>query len=232
MWLGQFSSNLLCSHFLAAKHVLRYLAGTCSLSLLYGASPSVSPSQLKGFMHNLGCSDADWASDTKDRRSISGFCFFFQFSLISWSAVKQRAIALSSTEAEYYALTHAFKKALWLRVFLILLSLPIPHLFPLFSDNQAAISLSSSLSISSRSKHIDIHHHFLRSHISDGSFSITWILLQTCQQTFSLNHCLILFFLATVPFLILYLYLQSLSLFVLSHSSSCGGVLDLVSSAG
>ena len=124
---------------------------------------------------NLGCSDADWASDTKDRRSISGFCFFFQFSLISWSAVKQRAIALSSTEAEYYALTHAFKEALWLRVFLTLLSLPIPHLFPLFSNNQAAISLSSSLSISSRSKHIDIRHHFLRSHISDGSFSITWI---------------------------------------------------------
>lgn len=126
-------------------------------------------------MHNLACSDADWASDPNHCRSISGFCFFFQGSLVSWSMVKQRPIALSSTEAEYYALTHAFKEALWLHVFLTLLSLPVSHPFPVFSDNQAAISLSSSSSISSCSKHIDICYHFLRSHVFNGSFSITWI---------------------------------------------------------
>ena len=100
---------------------------------------------------------------------------FFQGSLISWSAVKQRAVALSYTEAEYYALTHAFKEALWFRLFLSFLHLPIPTPFPLFSDNQAAVSLSTSTSISSRSKHIDVRHHFIRAHISDGSFSTTWI---------------------------------------------------------
>jgi hypothetical protein len=89
--------------------------------------------------------------------------------------VKRRAIALSSTEAEYYALTHAFKEAFWMHIFLSLLHLPVSRSFSVFSDNQAAISLSSSLSISSRSKHIDIRHHFLRSHVSDGSFTITWI---------------------------------------------------------
>ena len=175
MWLGQFSAAPTRSHFLAAKHVLRYLAGTRTLALSYGVPHSSTPSTLKGFMHNMGCSDADWASDASNRRSISGFCFFFQGSLVSWSAVKQRTIALSSTEAEYYALTHAFKEALWLRVFLSLLNLPVPRPFSLFSDNQAAISLSSSSSISSRSKHIDIRYHFLRSHVSDGSFLITWI---------------------------------------------------------
>jgi hypothetical protein len=175
MWLGQFSANPTRAHFLAAKHVLRYLAGTRTLVLMYGDVRTPSPPSLQGFMHNLGCSDADWASDAGDRRSISGYCFFFQNSLVSWSAVKQRAIALSSTEAEYYALTHAFKEALWLRSFLSLLHLPIPLPFPLFSDNQAAISLSSSTSVSSRSKHIDIRYHFLRAHISDGSFSTSWI---------------------------------------------------------
>ena len=175
MWLGQFSANPSRSHFLAAKHVLRYLAGSRALALSYGIPHSSTPSALRGFMHNMGCSDADWASDPSHRRSISGFCFFFQGSLVSWSAVKQRTIALSSTEAEYYALTHAFKEALWLRIFLTLLNLPVPHPFPVFSDNQAAISLSSSTSVSSRSKHIDIRYHFLRSHVSDGSFTITWI---------------------------------------------------------
>ena len=175
MWLGQFSTNPSRSHFLAAKHVLRYLAGTHTLALSYGVPHPSTPPTLRGFMHNLGCLDADWASDATHRRSISGFCFFFQGSLVSWSAVKQRTIALSSTEAECYALTHAFKEALWLRVFLTLLHLPVPRPFSIFSDNQAAISLSSSTTVSSRSKHIDICYHFLRSHVSDGSFTITWI---------------------------------------------------------
>jgi hypothetical protein len=175
MWLGQFSANPSRAHFLAAKHVLRYLSGTRTLVLMYGNVQPSSPPSLQGFMHNLGCSDADWASDAGDRRSISGYCFFFRHSLVSWSAIKQQAIALSSTEAEYYALTHAFKEALWLRAFLSLLRLPVPLPFPLFSDNQAAISLSSSPSISSRSKHIDIRYHFLCAHISDRSFSTSWI---------------------------------------------------------
>jgi hypothetical protein len=132
MWLGQFSSNPSRSHFLAAKHVLRYLAGTRHLALEYGVTQPSAPDSLRGFMRNLACSDADWASDSADRRSISGFCFFFEGSLVSWSAVKQRAVALSSTEAEYYALAHAFKEALWLRVFLTFLRFPFPIPFPLF----------------------------------------------------------------------------------------------------
>ena len=93
----------------------------------------------------------------------------------TWSAVKQKSITLSSTEAEYYAMTHAFKKALWLCVFLSFLNLPVPHPFPILSDNQAACSLSNSTAISIHSKHIDICH-FIHAHILDGSFVMTWVL--------------------------------------------------------
>ena len=126
-------------------------------------------------MQNVGCSDADWASNTIDRRSVSGYSFYFQGSLVSWSAVKQKSIALSSTEAEYYALAHAFKEALWIRTFLSLLRFPVPRPFPILTDNQAACSLSTSSAISARSKHIDIRHHFIRDHVQAGSFSTTWI---------------------------------------------------------
>ena len=175
MWLGQFNANPTQAHFLLAKHVLRYLSGTRTLALCLGApSPRIPPS-LSGYMQNVGCSDADWASNTIDRRSVSGYSFYFQGSLVSWSAVKQKSIALSSTEAEYYALAHAFKEALWLRTFLGLLRFPVPQPFPILTDNQAACSLSTSSAISARSKHIDIRHHFIRDHVQAGSFSTTWI---------------------------------------------------------
>ena len=108
-------------------------------------------------MQNVGCTDADWALDTMDQKSISRYSFYFQGSLVSWSAVKQKSIALSSTEAEYYAMTHAFKEALWLRTFLKILKFPVPQPFPILSDNQAACSLQVSHSpvISAHSKHID-----------------------------------------------------------------------------
>jgi len=83
-------------------------------------------------------------------------CLLVKGSLISWSTVKQKYIALSLTEAEYYTMTHAFKEALWLCVFLSFMKFPIPKPFPILSDNQAACSLSNSLSISACSKHIDI----------------------------------------------------------------------------
>ena len=175
MWLGQFNATPTRAHFLIAKHVLRYLAGTKLLALCLGSSSPRVPSSLGCYMQNVGCSDADWASDTVDRKSISGYSFYFQSSLVSWSAVKQKSIALSSTEAEYYAMTHAFKEALWLRTFLEVLKFPVPRPFPILSDNQAACSLSNSPAISARSKHIDIRHHFIRDHVLAGSFSTTWI---------------------------------------------------------
>ena len=175
MWLGQYNAAPTRAHFLIAKHVLRYLAGTKLLALCLGTSSPRVPATLSAYMQNVGCADADWASDTVDRKSISGYSFYFQGSLVSWSAVKQKSIALSSTEAEYYAMTHAFKEALWLRTFLTVLKLPVPLPFPILSDNQAACSLSHSPAISARSKHIDIRHHFIRDHVQDGSFSTTWI---------------------------------------------------------
>ena len=175
MWLGQHNSKPTRTHFLAAKHVLHYLSGTASLALRFGSPLALLPDTIAGYIQNVGCSDADWASDAVDRKSISGYSFFFEGSLVSWSATKQKSIALSSTEAEYYAMSYTFKEALWLRVFLGLLRFPVPCPFPILSDNQAACSLSNSPAISARSKHIDIRHHFIRAHIQDGYFSTIWI---------------------------------------------------------
>ena len=143
----------------------------------------VVPATIGGFVRNCVISDADWASDERDRKSISGYCFYFMNSLVSWSTVKQKTISLSSTEAEYYSMTHAMKEALWIRLFLTLNSFPVPRPFPILSDNQSACALANNSSITSRSKHIDIRHHFIRDHISNGTFAPTGYPLPICLPT-------------------------------------------------
>ncbi|XP_071581029.1 uncharacterized protein [Temnothorax nylanderi] len=94
--LGQFNNSYGKAHcWVAAKRVLRYLKGTLDLGLVY--SPDVKP--LKGYV------DSDWGNCPDDRRSYSGYVFALSGSPISWDARKQRTVALSSTEAEYMALT-------------------------------------------------------------------------------------------------------------------------------
>jgi hypothetical protein len=158
-------------------------------------------------LQNVGCSDADWASDVVDRKSISRYSFYFEGSLVSWSGVKQKSIALSSTEAEYYAMTQAFKEALWMRAFLGILRFPVPRPFPILSDSQAACSLSNSPAVSARSKHIDIRHHFIRALVQDGSFSTTRIplagyLLGICRLIYLRRLFLFPFSLGIVIFLV------------------------------
>ena len=88
MWLGQYSSKPSQINFLAAKHVLCYLAGTSILCLSFSSS-TLLPTTLQGYIKIFGCADADWASDSRDHHSISGYCSFFNGSLVSWSSVKQ-----------------------------------------------------------------------------------------------------------------------------------------------
>jgi hypothetical protein len=86
-------------HYAAAKHVLRYLKGTRSHCLHYGGALAHRHLPLSGL------SDADWAGDKQDRASVFGFVWSLGGGPISWSAKKQNCIALSTTEAEYIALT-------------------------------------------------------------------------------------------------------------------------------
>ena len=54
--------------------------------------------------------DSDWATNKTDRKSISGFVLYFQDTPILWKSQTQKTVALSSTEAEYYATSEATKE--------------------------------------------------------------------------------------------------------------------------
>eukprot|EP00253_Pinus_taeda_P032835 PITA_32835 len=95
------------------KLVFRYLHGTSDYGLCYQGRPG-----LDRLLDIHGFVDADWARDLDQRRSTSGYVFnLFGGAvswMINWMSKKQSVVALSTTEAEYMASTHACKEAVWL----------------------------------------------------------------------------------------------------------------------
>jgi hypothetical protein len=80
---------------------------------------------------------------------------------VSWSSKKQPIVALSTTEAEYIAATHAVKEAIWIHMFLTEITRPLAHPTMLYCDNQSAISISKNDQYHACTKHINICHHFI-----------------------------------------------------------------------
>ena len=97
-------------HWVAAKHVLRYLSGTVDFGLDYRRSEGIIL---------VGYTDSDWASSVADRKSTSRCCFSLGSTAVSWFSRKQKSVALSFEKVEYMAASQASCEALWLRKLLV-----------------------------------------------------------------------------------------------------------------
>jgi hypothetical protein len=148
----------------AVKRIFRYLQGSIEEGFTYHASE-------KGFQIS-GQSDADWGSCINTRRSVSAVLVYLGDNLIMWRSKKQMTTALSSTEAEYMALTETFKEVIWLEQLMGELGLKEKGPIPVYEDNQGCILLAKNPIILSRSKHIDIRHHFIREKVASGLIEI------------------------------------------------------------
>ena len=164
--LAQHGSNPEPHHYAAGKCVLRYLAGTTHLKVQYTAESNNKD------LHAYA--NTSWANET-GRRSVSGYVWYYAGGLISHVSKKQTTVALSSTEAEYMAVTHVVQEGLWLRSLFNELNIPFQSPVPIHLDNAGAIALSVAAKFHQRTKHIDIRYHFIRFHIDDGSFILIWI---------------------------------------------------------
>ena len=95
-------------HYVAVKHVLRYLQGTVDYGLDYRQGDGI---KLAGY------TNSDWVGCASDRKSTSGCCFDLGSIVVSWFSWKQKSVALSSSKAEYMAESQASCEAIWLRRF-------------------------------------------------------------------------------------------------------------------
>ena len=153
------------SHLKAAKRVLQYLKGTDKTGLMFPSKPNSSYGL-------IGYADADWATDRLTRRSTSGWCFIYNGGLLSWRSRLQRSVALSTCEAEYIALCDAVKQAVYFRHLLKDLCFPITESTPIYEDNTACISTTSTHFTTERTKHIETQYHYTRDKILDQTVKI------------------------------------------------------------
>eukprot|EP00253_Pinus_taeda_P005693 PITA_05693 len=93
---------------------------------------------------------------------------------ITWACKKQAAISLSSAEAEYRGAVEASKEALWLRQILSEFCFEQQHPTTLWCDNQSAIQLCKDPVQHQRSKHIELHMHFIRKLIHDHVLEVQY----------------------------------------------------------
>ena len=152
--VAQFGGNPGIAHLEATKRILRYLKGTIDLNLVLGR-------QTQGVFDLVSWTDSNWAQDPDNCQSTSGFAFDIGEGVILWSSKKQPTVTMSSVEAEYIASANAIKEAIWLQTLFEELDLPQTKATIIHADNQGSITLAHNPVSHSRTKHIDIQHHFI-----------------------------------------------------------------------
>lgn len=162
--LSQKNSDPHLEHMTAAKRVLKYLNKTKEVQLKY----SKTGEPIKCYV------DADWGGDAVDRKSYTGYTFILAGGAISWESRKQQSVALSSTEAEYMALSSAAKEATYMKKLLSEVQVHNRSKIAIHCDNQGALQLVKNPVYHSRSKHIDIRYHHVRDLYRDGLIDLKY----------------------------------------------------------
>ena len=149
------------------KRVIKYLKETSNLKL--SLSNVLGEQKLQAF------SDANWAEDRLNRKSNSGFICKINGGTVSWCCRKQDIIALSSTEAEYIALSETCKEIIWLKRLVNIFDKALANDCTIFSDSQSCMKMTKNDKFSNRTKHIDTKFHFVKDLVSKNAVKIEYV---------------------------------------------------------
>ena len=167
--LSQFNSNYTDEHYFKAERVLRYLKGTMHLKLKF-EKLNEKAFELLGFV------DADWGGDKSDSCSYTGYLFQLGGSSVSWGSRKQKSVALSTTEAEYMALSDSAREGvslLWLLK--EIQGDDVSDCLVMYNDNQGAVKLSKNSGYHPKTKHIRLRYHFVRQLVDEGTVRVLYM---------------------------------------------------------
>ncbi|MBW0540391.1 hypothetical protein O181_080106 [Austropuccinia psidii MF-1] len=151
--LSRYATHPTDKHWVALKHLLRYLKGSLDLCLHY-----FNNNDEEGL---VGWADADYANDRSDRKSISGNIVTYHGNPVSWTSKKQSVVAQSTTEAEFISMNLCAKQLRWMTY--LLADLGQETTKPtVCNDNSGAVTISNQASLNHNTKHIEIRYQYVR----------------------------------------------------------------------
>lgn len=192
---AQYSASPSKNHWKAVLRILGYVKGTLNHGLVYGARVE----KLRGVQdldyysvdHNIevhvGTSkafdirtftDADYATDKSDRKSISGRVDMINGAAVSCCSTKQQSVAKSTAQSEYLALSDGAAHAIWIQNVVDILERRAEKgegVALIFGDNRAAIQISKGVSNTSKIKHIDVAFHHILDEVKKGTVRTYWV---------------------------------------------------------
>ncbi|BBN68699.1 ABC-2 type transporter family protein [Prunus dulcis] len=164
--VSQFMHSPSEDHMNAVLQILRYLKSAPGKGLMFSKH---------GHLNIDGYSDADWAGNVTDRKSTSGYFTFVGGNLVTWRSKKQNVVALSSAEAEFRGMTKGICELLWLRKLLTELGYKPISTMNLFCDNKAAIAIAQNPVQHDRTKHVEVHRHFIKQKLEAKLFQFPFV---------------------------------------------------------
>ncbi|XP_004292800.1 PREDICTED: uncharacterized mitochondrial protein AtMg00810-like [Fragaria vesca subsp. vesca] len=154
--VSQFMHAPTMAHVHIVKRLLRYLKGSVGRGILM---------KQNGNTDIMGYTDTDWAGNSLDRKSTTGFCTFVGGNLVSWRSKKQTVVSRSSAEAEYRAMASTACELIWLKGLLSDLGSPTRQPISLYCDNQAVMHIASNPVFHERTKHIEVDCHYIQAQV-------------------------------------------------------------------
>ncbi|XP_047270365.1 secreted RxLR effector protein 161-like [Capsicum annuum] len=164
--LSQFLQQPKKCHMDAAIRVVRYIKKEPSLGVLLS-------SQVKNEV--TAYCDADWASYSNSRKSITGYFVKLGDSIVSWKSKKQNTISRSSAEAEYRSIAATVVELIWLQGLMKEIKVDIELPTVIHTDSKSAMQIAYNPVYHERTKHIEIVCHFIRENINKGSMAVNYI---------------------------------------------------------
>jgi hypothetical protein len=128
-----------------------------------------------GSWHLTVYSDSDWAGDLDNRRSISGYIIFLLGCPIVWKSKQQQSVTLSSSEAEYVALSEAAKEIKFVAQVLESIGIKVKYPITVHVDNIGAIFMSENVSATKQTRHVHTRYRFVYEEVEDGRIVVRFV---------------------------------------------------------
>jgi hypothetical protein len=130
--------------------------------------------KIKNWSLHVFC-DSDWVGDSEKRISVTGFIVYLMNVPVCWRSKAQRGVTLSSSEAEYVAMSEAVKEIMFIYYLLREIGIEVNLPITVKMDNVGTMFMAQNASSGVRMRHIDTRYHYVRENSEEGIINIEFL---------------------------------------------------------